>query len=139
MEKKVELVQRVAEVYDWLDSAIAAEAELTGACKACGRCCDFDGFDHRLFVTTVELLYLKAQLTNEDVKAPVGSRCPYQIDGRCTVYEHRFAGCRVFYCGADREFQSRLSESALDRLKVICADLLISYRYMDVLSGLKDL
>jgi hypothetical protein len=48
------------------------------------------------------------------------------------VYEYRFAGCRIFCCKGDADFQNRLSESALRKFKSICTDFQISYRYADL-------
>jgi len=78
--------------------------------------------DHHLFVTPPELMYLTANLGVENIKSmptnrPLGGKCPYNIEGKCTVYEYRFAACRIFCCDADADFQSELSESALKKLK----------------------
>ena len=133
------LIEKVAEIYDWLEVQVRRCSELTGACKSCGNCCDFDGFDHRLFVTTPELMYLTANLGAEDIKPMPTSRCPYNIGGKCTVYEYRFAGCRIFCCNGDADFQSRLSESALKKLKSVCTEFQIPYRYTDLASALNSL
>ncbi|MBA7610834.1 hypothetical protein ES703_18048 [subsurface metagenome] len=130
------LIEKVAEIYDWLDVQVRRCSELAGACKSCGNCCDFDGFDHHLFVTTPELMYLTANLGDENIKPMPTSRCPYNIDGKCTVYEYRFAGCRIFCCNGDADFQSRLSESALKKLKSVCTKFQIPYRYTDLATAL---
>ena len=62
---------------------------------------------------------------------PTG-RCPYQQDNRCTIHEHRFAGCRIFCCRGDPGFQGDLSETALKRLKSLCEGFPIPYRYLDL-------
>ncbi len=139
------LLEKVAEIYTWLDTQIRDNNELTGRCKACGKCCDFagpapdaeQGFDHRLFITPPELMYLTANLGAENIKSmptnrPLGGKCPYNIDGKCTVYEYRFASCRIFYCKADVDFQGELSESALEKLKSLCTEFQIPYRYTDL-------
>ncbi len=144
------LLQKVAEIYNWLDTQIRDNNNLTGQCKACGKCCDFasptldqgaapdpdQGFDHRLFVTSPELMYLTANLGAEKIRPMPRSRCPYNIDGKCTVYEYRFAGCRIFCCRADADFQSELSESALKKLKSLCTEFQIPYRYTDLATAL---
>ena len=132
------LIEKVAKIYDRLDVQVRRCSELAGACKACGNCCDFDGFDHRLFVTPPELMYLTANLGAENTRPMPTSRCPYNIGGRCTVYEYRFAGCRIFYCNGDADFQSRLSESALKKLKSVCTEFQIPYRYTDLASALNS-
>ena len=144
------LLKKVAEVYNWLDLQIRRCSDLAGLCDACGKCCEFDGFDHRLFVTTPELMYLAANIGTKNIKSmPTGhgstprpgstsltTGCPYNAGGRCTIYEYRFAGCRIFYCKADADFQSRLSESTLQRFKSICTELAIPYRYTDLATAL---
>jgi len=132
------LLQKVAEVYDWLDSQIHKNIALAGRCDACGKCCDFKGFDHRLFVTTPELLYFAAKLGTKSIKPMTTNRCPYQTNVKCTVYKCRFAGCRIFCCKGDADFQSRLSESALKKFKSICEQFQIPYRYTDLAAALNS-
>ena len=129
------LVKKVAKVYDWLGTQIA-DSNTKGQCKACGECCDFDGFDHRLFITPPELIYLKANLDDDNIMPMLTSRCPYNIEGKCTVYEYRFAACRIFYCSGDSDIQSELSEEALTKLKSLCAEFKIPYRYSELANAL---
>jgi len=138
------LLEKVAEIYTWLDTKIRNNNQLTGRCSACGKCCDFgspdsdlgQGFDHRLFVTSPELMYLTANLGAENIKSMPTNRCPYNIDGKCMVYEYRFASCRIFYCKADVDFQGELSESALEKLKSLCTEFQIPYHYTDLATAL---
>jgi hypothetical protein len=129
---KSELLNKVAEIYDWLEVEIRQSSDLAGACDSCGRCCDFEAFDHRLFVTPSELMYLAANIGAENIKPMPDSRCPYHLICQCTVYEYRFAGCRIFSCKGDKDFQSRLSETALKKFKSICDQFRIPYRYTDL-------
>ena len=133
---KNQLLNKVAEIYEWLDVQTQLSDDQGGKCDCCGKCCDFEAFDHRLFVTPPELMYLAANLGAENVKPMPSSRCPYNIDGKCAVYEYRLAGCRIFSCKADADFQSRLSESALKKFKSICIEFEIPYRYSDLASAL---
>jgi len=137
MQNNSQLLKKVAEIYDGLRFQTR---HYTSLCKACGKCCDFDSsapgldqrFDHRLFVTTPELMYLAANLGAENIKPMTTSRCPYNAGGKCTVYEYRFAGCRIFCCQADADFQSRLSELVLAKLKSLCTEFQIPYCYTDL-------
>ncbi len=131
-----QLLKRVAKIYNWLDSEIRKSGSLAGQCDTCGKCCDFESFDHRLFVTTPELIYLAVTLGDGSIKPMPASRCPYNIGGKCQVYEHRFAGCRIFCCKADAHFQSRLSESAVAKFKSTCMEFQIPYRYSDLATAL---
>ncbi len=137
-EAKSDFLNRVAEIYDWLDEQIRLAEGPSGRCDSCGKCCDFESFDHRLFVTAPELMYLAANLVGEDLKPMSEGRCPYHLICECTVYKYRFAGCRIFSCKGDPDFQSSLSESVLKRFKSICEEFEIPYRYVDLASGLNS-
>jgi hypothetical protein len=144
VRSKSQLIKKVAEIYGWLDLQIANNSDLAGACDGCGRCCVFDdsaseqNFDHRLFLTTPELMYLTANISSEGIKSMTTSRCPYNINGKCSIYEYRFSGCRIFCCRGDKDFQSRLSESALKKFKAICEEFDIDYRYIDLATALNN-
>jgi Fe-S-cluster containining protein len=131
-------LRKVAQIYDWIDRQIASHSDPAGKCDACGRCCDFDAYDHRLYVTGPELMYLAAGLNVDKLRAMSSGRCPYNIDGKCSVYEYRFAGCRIFCCKGDADFQSSLSEAVLEKLKSLCAELEIPYHYRDLASALNE-
>jgi hypothetical protein len=133
---KSELLNKVSEIYNWLDSQINEHNDLAGVCDVCGKCCDFEAFDHRLFVTPPELIYLASKLGGENLKSMPDSRCPYHLICRCTVYKYRFACCRIFSCKGDKDFQSRLSESALKKFKSICTEFKIPYHYTDLAKAL---
>jgi Fe-S-cluster containining protein len=126
------LIQEVAAIYEWIDTRQRQEPARAGRCKACGACCDFVAYDHRLFVTAPELAYLAARLGVRELKLMPTGRCPYQEGTNCTAHENRFAGCRVFCCQGDPDFQSELSEEALRRLKVLGEELRVPYRYQDL-------
>jgi len=131
-----QLINKVTEVYNWLNSQIEDHKDLAGRCRACGKCCDFESFDHKLFVTSPELIYLAANLHSESLKPMKAGRCPYNADGRCGIYEHRFSGCRIFSCKGDTDFQSGLSERALKKFKAICEKFQIPYCYTDLATAL---
>ena len=137
-KQKNQLLKRVAEIYEWIDQQVRSKSDLAGTCDVCGKCCDFDAFDHRLFVTPPELMYLAANPGAEKLKAMPTSRCPYNVTGKCTVYEYRFAGCRIFCCNGDVDFQNRLSESALKKLKSLSTEFQIAYHYTDLVTALNS-
>lgn len=130
------LIEEVAALYDWIEGQLRAAPGRVGRCNACGACCDFPAYDHRLFVTPPELIYLAAKLDVNRLEPMPTGRCPYQQDNRCTIHEHRFAGCRIFHCRGDSAFQGDLSEEMLRRLKVLCEQFQIPYRYQDLPSAL---
>ena len=137
-EVSSQTVEKVGRVYDWLDQQIRDQADAAGACDACGECCDFEAFDHRLFLTPPELMHLAAKLAGQKVRRMPAGRCPYNIAGKCTIYDYRFAGCRIFCCKGDAGFQSRLSETALEKFKSICTEFGIPYLYSHLADALNS-
>lgn len=135
-ERHRRLLEEVAALYDWIETRRRQEPIRAGRCQACGACCDFPAYDHRLYVTPPELVYLAAKLGVRELQPMSTGRCPYQQSTHCTVHEHRFVGCRVFGCDGDPEFQSELSEEALRRLKIICEESQVPYRYQDLATAL---
>ncbi len=116
---RLEVCQAVEAVYANLAAEIAIRRPI---CVASGKCCHFEEYGHRLYVTTMELAKFV-----RDVSAPVqpiepsgtglrrslpiidraksseswnGKGCPYQIDGLCGVHVIRPFGCRIFFCDA---------------------------------------
>jgi hypothetical protein len=65
--------------------------------------------------------------------------CPYRKDGKCSVYPWRFAGCRIFNCTGNADLQSQLSEGTITACKLLCEQLELNYRYMDLKSGLETI
>ncbi len=128
-DSQIEIAGAVAEVYDWIDSQTNQNPT---QCDACGKCCDFENYDHRLFVTGAELMYFAFKLEPDKIKPMPTGKCPYNIDGMCTVYQYRFAGCRIFSCKRDKDFQSQLSEQAAEKFKAICEKFHLPYRYTDL-------
>lgn len=131
-----QLIQEVKQIYDWLDAQI--ESGIAEKCEACGKCCDFITFDHRLYVTTLEVMYLAANLDTSNLKSMQDGICPYNSEGKCTVYLYRFSGCRIFNCKADTEIQSQLSEEVLKKFKELCEKYQIPYRYMELSCALNQ-
>ena len=132
METESHIVDAVAEIYTWIDSQVADFVP----CKACGKCCDFEAYDHRLFITTPELLFFAHRMSPEPIKPMTTGQCPYNIDKKCTVHPHRFAACRIFSCTGDVDAQNRLSEAAVAKLKSICEQSNIPYQYVDLKAAL---
>ena len=132
------LLKKVAEIYNQLDIQIRNNSSSTDRCRACGECCDFESFDHRLFVTTPELIYLAENIGKEQIKPMTTSRCPYNANGKCTLYKYRFASCRIFCCKNETDFQNSLSESTLTLLKALCTEFQIPYHYTELSCALND-
>jgi len=131
-ERHRRVVAEVAVLYDWIDTQLQQDRELVGECASCGACCDFVSYDHLLFITPPELIYLAAKLNTASLRQMTSERCPYQEEERCTIHRHRFTGCRIFCCNGDRDFQAELTETVLRKLKTICERHQIAYQYADL-------
>jgi hypothetical protein len=139
MTKHSEIIKQVQAVYQWLDEMQSSRSEVAGACRICGKCCDFETYGHRLYVAAPEIVYFADKVGSENIKQMADGRCCYQVDGKCTVYRYRFAGCRVFCCKGDAAFQSELTESAVKKFKSICEKFKIPYRYIELAKALEQL
>ncbi|MHC5083716.1 MAG: YkgJ family cysteine cluster protein [Planctomycetota bacterium] len=128
-----QIIKQVQQIYDWVDEQVAG---LDQSCRACGKCCDFESFGHRLYVTTPELIHFAHHLGPEIKEMPTGV-CPYRIDGKCSVYPYRFTGCRIFACNGDEDKQNLLCEQAISKLKALCEEHNLEYRYVYLKVGLE--
>jgi len=124
------ICDEVKQIYDWLDENIK---NLDPQCSACGNCCNFESFGHKLFITTPELLYF---FENVKPQKMLGQSCPYLENGKCTARDYRFAGCRIFFCKADSDTQNKLSEIAVGKFKAICNKFNLPYHYADLKTAL---
>ena len=125
VRKNKKIIERVSEIYNWIDQQLANK-DIAGSCEVCGKCCDFESYDHRLYVTTPEIIYF------------VEKRCCYQVDGKCSVHAYRFSGCRIFCCKGKATFQSELTEAAIKKFKGLCAELQIPYCYIELPAAFKN-
>ncbi len=127
------IAESVRQVYDWIDAEVAKN---TATCDACGKCCSFQAYDHRLYVTSPEMIHFTANVGS--IKPMQNGICPYLHEGKCTVHPFRFTGCRIFLCTGDPDLQSSLSEQALQKLKNICEKFDIEYYYTDLKTALNS-
>ena len=134
--RRSRIVEEVEAIYAWLDQQLEQDPERSGRCAECGACCDFAAYDHRLYVTLPEIIYLTSKLGRERLKKMTSTRCPYQQERSCAIHEHRFSGCRIFCCKGDVVFQNDLSESVIARLKSLCERFNLPYRYMELSAAL---
>lgn len=112
-----DVVAAVQDIYRRLQKEVDERKPL---CVASGRCCHFDEYGHRLYVTTIELAVFVASVdgTAREIVSPVhkkslpqlGQReagCRFQIDNLCMVHSIRPFGCRIFYCDPAAELWQR--------------------------------
>ena len=121
-------------IYTQLQSEIAKRQP---RCDASGRCCRFESFGHRLFITTAELAVLRDHLP----PAPAGwdaTGCPQQIAGRCGVHAIRPFGCRIFFCDPSAQaWQAECYETFHQRIRELHEALSIDYFYVEWIAGLR--
>lgn len=139
MEVKSTIAAEVEEVYEWLNRQIENKVPHAQRCIGCGKCCDFESYGHRLFITTPEMIHFRIKIGKDNLKAMHDGVCPYVEDGKCSIHPYRFAGCRIFFCKGDEDFQSYLSEESIRRFKHICNKYDLPYQYKDLASTLNFL
>ncbi|MEO1236020.1 MAG: hypothetical protein AAFX76_04455 [Planctomycetota bacterium] len=144
------------ELYAQLDAAVAARGP---TCWTSGKCCKFDAYGHRMYVTGLEVAWFLEQVEGRRSRVEaspsdtdrVGKRvtlpqwssdrgsCPYQVDGLCSTHGVRPLGCRVFFCQSGTEdWQQDLYEDFLSRLRKLHEEHDLPYRYLDWLVGLSE-
>jgi Fe-S-cluster containining protein len=129
----------VQQVYDDLQRAIDERRPI---CNASGRCCRFEEFDHRLYVTTLELAAFVYELELRGLPREKwdGTGCPFQISGLCSVHTIRPFGCRIFFCDATAtHWQQDQYEQFHARLKQLHETLNVPYFYVEWRSALRML
>ncbi len=117
-----------------LYSDLAAEiARRRPVCVASGRCCKFEAFGHRLFVTTLEMGVFWGELELD--RRPEGAGkpgCPFQKNRLCSVHKIRPFGCRMFFCDASAgQWQNEQYELFHARLKAMHASAGVRYFYVE--------
>ncbi len=125
----------INQIYHDLSNDIAQHNPV---CKETGRCCHFDTYDHRLYVTTLEVAWIELQLTTQNRAAlqtadlPNIDNCPFQSNTKCTIHPIRPIGCRIFFCDpSTKHWQASLYEQYLARLRTIHNDHAIPYQYIE--------
>src|SRR4051812_48615129 len=133
----------VDRLYGELAQAVAARQPV---CSASGRCCRFEAYGHRMYVSTIELakfvhdLQATAAGGSAGDSAWDGTGCPFQIDGLCSVHAIRPLGCRTFYCDpSSTEWQNQLYERHHAELRALHDELGIPYRYVEWREALREL
>ena len=134
-------------------------------CIVSGRCCRFEEFGHRLFVTTIEMAAFVHELNGRvtggppmsfepknggdpsatqriKVQLPLvwdGTGCPYQINKLCSVHAFRPFGCRMFFCDAtSTEWQNQQYERFHAELKQLHETHKVPYFYIEWRQALRE-
>jgi hypothetical protein len=132
--RRREVVAAVEAVY----AEVAAEiTKRQPVCVISGRCCRFEEYGHRLFVTTMELAAFVAshpQIPEPDLG------CPFQVGKLCGVHQIRPFGCRMFYCDpAAQHWQNEVYERFHATLKRLHERFAVPYAYLEWRESLRVL
>ncbi len=112
---------------------------LQAKCDACGKCCHFNSYGHRLYASTGELAYLKKHKPLTSLSN--GDSCPYLKDNLCSAREHRMLGCRIFFSQhtkAQEEEANLLYEELLKKLKELHLKYHVPWNYVDVMTAFPE-
>lgn len=139
------LAEALAAVYGEAARAIARRGP---ACWASGRCCNFERYGHRLYVTGLEaastLLFAASRPPTAHPPAPeprglslpqidaaqASGGCPFQARNLCSVHEGKPLGCRVYFCDqSSQSWQHELSEELLGQIRGLHERHGVPYRY----------
>jgi hypothetical protein len=137
--REPEVGRVVAEVYAGLQAAIDQRRPV---CAVSGRCCRFEEYGHRLFVSTLELAAFVAGLgamgdgDRERIAKGMAdwdnTGCPFQIARLCGVHAARPFGCRIYFCDPTaQEWQQDVYERTHARLKAEHERLGVPYYYLE--------
>ncbi len=139
------VTDRMRDLLDEMDRAVDASGF---TCQQSGRCCRFDSFGHRLYMSGLEIAWFRSLVgpessanTSGGVALPIleakQDGCPYQIDGMCSVHRDRPFACRVFFCQAGSDdWQSEQYEAFQAKIKALHNELGLPYQYMEWRTGL---
>ncbi len=132
---RIEVIEAVDAVYAALQTEIDQRRP---RCDLSGRCCHFEAFGHRLYVTTIELAAFVA--SNKVAAEPNPGSCPFQRGKLCAAHTSRPFGCRIFFCDptAD-EWQREKYEQFHGELKRLHDTLAVPYYYVEWRAALSDL
>jgi len=122
--------EAVSNVYRALQDAIDLREPI---CVSSGRCCRFEEYGHRLFVTTMEVAAFVSQLDRPQRPAQLnGKGCPFQLNRLCDVHKIRPFGCRVFFCDeTSTQWQAEQYERLHRELKRLHEELNVPYFYVE--------
>ncbi len=112
-----------------------ATAKQNPRCDQSARCCHFEEYGHRLYVTGLEtawfLLHAGRSLSPDEIEdATARGTCPFLMNGLCSVHSVRPMGCRIFFCDSkSRQWQEDVYQRCHRTIADLHDRLEIPYRY----------
>jgi Fe-S-cluster containining protein len=138
---RLEVRAQIARIYAELQAKIDQRRPI---CIASGRCCKFEEYGHRLFVTTMEMASFVHELDasgknlTDCLTRWDGTGCPFQVAKLCGVHPIRPFGCRIFFCDPTAtEWQQEQYEAFHHDLKSLHETMRIPYFYVEWREALK--
>ncbi len=132
-----EVIVAIADTYARVQAEIDARRPI---CEISGRCCRFESYGHRLFVTTAEMAAFVAQLPSPSpaIADWDGTGCLFQVAGRCGVHGIRPFGCRIYFCDAtSTQWQQDQYERFHAEIRAVHERLEIPYFYVEWREAIK--
>ena len=128
--QRPEVAEAIEQLYAELQLEIDARRPL---CVISGRCCKFDEYGHRLYVTTLELATFMHRREGTPIPESTDSgSCPFQSNKLCGVHAIRPFGCRMFFCDATAtEWQQAAYQRYHAKLKTLHETLSVPYAYVE--------
>ncbi|HYE02771.1 MAG TPA: YkgJ family cysteine cluster protein [Phycisphaerales bacterium] len=131
------VLRELEAIYSDLAADVARERPV---CRGSGRCCSFERYGHRLYVTGLETAYLVERLAEVGAtprltvatlgRAAEMGTCPFQDGTACGVHPLRPLGCRIFYCDESSvAWQREAYERLLIRIRHLHDRAAVPYRY----------
>src|SRR5579859_5365556 len=162
----IESIHAASKRYDVADAVHALYARVTAEidarrpkCEMSGRCCNFESYGHRLYLTTLEIATFLHDLPPPPPPPPLPppppplppppppphdlppsqllppippAGCPFQLNKLCSVHTLRPFGCRIFFCDPTAtDWQQSAYERFHADLKQLHEQLDVPYAYME--------
>jgi Fe-S-cluster containining protein len=159
ISQRPEVRDAVFRIYAAVQHEIDARRPL---CVMSGKCCRFDEYGHRLYVTTIELAGFvynfeqrpaqprtQGRVTGTGISLPTlvqplqttnAGGCPFQVGKLCGVHSVRPFGCRMFFCDPTAsQWQNQTYERFHAELKTLHDRLEVPYFYIEWRAALSAL
>ena len=128
--------ERIQQRFDELhDKILQATSDKQPKCETSGRCCHFEKFGHRLYITGLEAAVVLNRLIEHPIATDIDQAitrgdCPFLISEQCSIHEQRPTGCRIFFCDPDaEEWQHNLYERVHERIERLHMQHDVPYHY----------
>ena len=141
--QRVDVSDAIGGVYHRLQTEIDRRKPI---CVASGKCCKFEEYKHRLFISTLELAKFLREWQSgtwseevvESLRRWDGAGCPFQIEQLCGVHLARPFGCRIFFCDQTATgWQHERYEQFHSEIKLLHQELNVPYFYVEWRQALK--